>query len=211
MTHSRKALKALLVAVVLSLATPVAIQAADNAPLTTNVADTTPLNKNLLQNPGFEQVGAGGSIPGWTVAGAVHVETFGTKAWPSPAYGKKWSGGTRYLACGRSSGLVNQTVDFSGVSSWSDPLLARLTANYGGTIGHKIRVEILITDDSGQQFSREKTKVLTITHHYLKAVTTIGVPSWAKHIQATVELMPMDGAAKCKMVADSINLFVFKP
>ena len=188
---------------------PATIQAADSAPLATNVAETTPLNQSLLQNAGFEDV-SGASIAGWTVAGHVHVETFGTKAWPTQAYGTKWSGGTRYLACEKASGLVSQTVSFDwGTRSY--PLKGRLLADFGGVIGAKIRVAIRYTGDSNEDLFREAVRVLDITHHYLRAAVTLKVPLWATHIQATVELMPMDGAAKCKIVADTFNLQVFRP
>ena len=210
MTHYRKALQALVVAIVLSMAVPAAIQAADHAPLATNVADATPLGQNRLQNPSFEQAGTGGLIPGWAVSGDVHVQVFGVQAWPSPSYAKKWSGGTRYLMCRRTSGQVSQTVNFSGTGNGTSPLLARLAANYGGVTGAKILVSILITGAPGQGSYKEKLKTLTITHHYLKNVTTLAIPQWATQITATVQLLPADGDNRCRMVADSINLWVLQ-
>jgi hypothetical protein len=205
--HSRSALKALLVAVVLSLAAPAAINAADRTPLT-SVADT-PQNTNLLVNPSFEQV-EGASITGWTMSGDVHVMTFGAQSWPSPTYAKKWSGGDRYLMCRKASGSVTQTVDFSGTGNGTSPLLARLAANYGGVVGAKIRVAILISGPGGLGSAKDKLKTLTITRHYLKNVTTLAIPTWATQITATVELLPADGDNRCRMVADSINLWILQ-
>ncbi len=210
MTYYRKALQALVVAIVLSLAVPAAIQAADYAPQATNVADTTPLNQNLLQNPSFEQAGAGGLIPGWAVSGDVHIQAFGAQKWPSPSYAKKWSGGQLYLMCRKTSGSVSQTVNFSGTGNGTSPLLARLAANYGGVVGAQIRVSILITGGPGLGSYKEKLKTLTITHHYLKDVATLAIPQWATQITATVELLPAVGDNRCRMVADSVDLWVLQ-
>lgn len=207
MFHSRTALKALLVAVVLSLAAPAAINAADRTPLS-SVADT-PLNQNLLVNPSFEQVD-GASLTGWTMSGDVHVQAFGAAKWPSPSYAAKWSGGTQYLMCRRTSGSVSQTVSFSGTGNGTSPLLARLAANYGGVVGAKILVSIMITGASGEGSYKEKLKTLTITHHYLRNVATLAIPTWATQITATVELLPADGDARCRMVADSVNLWILQ-
>lgn len=209
MTHYRKALTASLVAVVLSVAAPAAIHAAESAPLATNVAATTPLDTNLLQNAGFEQVSGDASIPGWTVVGDVHVETFGTRKWPSQVYANKWHGGKRYLACGRNSGLARQIVNFDGYNPRPYPVTARFRVDFGGTIYHKIRVSLRMTGDSGEVY-KEKVRVLPYSNHYLNAVVTLGVPLGATHIEATVELIKQDGAAKCKVVADSANLFVYR-
>jgi hypothetical protein len=203
-------MRALLIALLLCVALPAAINAANRAPLETKPATTTPLNQNLLQNPGFEQVGTGASIPGWTPTGDVHVETFGTRTWPTPAYAKKWNGGLRYLACGKVAGMVSQTVSFAGLSTPSNPLLVRLAANFGGTIGHSIRVAIRITGATTQQAYKEKVKVVDITNSYRTDVTTLTVPVWATHIQANVQLMPKPGASKCRVVADTVDLWVFR-
>jgi hypothetical protein len=211
MSYYPKALRACLVAVLLTMAAPAAINAAGQTPLLANPAGTTPLDSNLLQNAGFETASGDSSIPGWTVNGDVHVETFGTKPWPSQSYGTKWHGGKRYLACGTNSGLVRQTVDFDGWGTRSYALKARLGADFGGVTGAKIRVSIRITGDSSGSAYREDSRVLNITNHYLRAVVTLKVPNWGTHIEATVELMPKDGAAKCKMVADSVDLWVFRP
>ncbi|MCY7419793.1 MAG: hypothetical protein LH650_15125 [Chloroflexi bacterium] len=200
MIHRPRAITALLVALSLLAAMPAAaIQA----------ADPTPLDTNILVNSGFETAGTDGAIPGWTVEGDVHVETFGTRAWPYPAYGRKWGGGKRYLTCGKQSGLVRQTVDFvRGDRPYT--IRARLQTDFGGVIGHKIRVWIRATG-SGPDKSAEKTKALDITNHYKVVVAGIGLPAGTEHIEVLVELMPRPGASKCKMVADTVKLVLFRP
>ncbi len=209
MIRRSTSVSALFIAVLLCVAAPAAIQAADRAPTGTQQVDATPLNQNLLQNPGFETVGTGTAIPGWAVVGGVRVETFGTRSWPSPAYAQKWDGGLRYLTCARGTGLVRQTVNFTGWGTRTNTLLARFNANVGGKIGHKARVAILITGADGQQAYKEKVRVFANSNHYVRAVTTLAVPIWATSIQATIELLPADGAARCRAVADTLDLWVF--
>jgi hypothetical protein len=197
---------AYLLFLVLLVAAPAAVDAAGGAPSVTNAAASTPLDRYLLGNPGFERVAVDGSIPMWTVVGDVHVETFGTRSWPSPVYAQKYHGGQRYLACGTGPGLVRQTVAFNG---WSPRLKVRLAADFGGTIGHRIRVTILITGARGETRSQERVRVLDVTDHYKRAVTSVVVPPWATDIEATVQLMPKAGAATCRTVADTVRLWVF--
>jgi len=197
--HRPKSIAALLSALLLSAVMPAAaIQA----------ADPTPLDTNILVNSGFETAGSGGSIPGWTVEGDVHVETFGTRAWPYPAYGKKWGGGKRYLACNKQSGLVRQTVDFvRGDRPYT--IRARLQTDFGGVVGHKVRVWIRATG-SGPDKSAENTKALDVTYHYKVDVAGIGLPAGTERIEVLVELMPRPGASKCKIVADTVKLVLFR-
>jgi hypothetical protein len=202
-----RARSAFLLVLLLVVAAPAAVDAAGGAPFGTSAAAATPLDRNLLGDPGFERVATDGSIPQWTVVGDVHVETFGTRPWPSPAYAQKYHGGQRYLACGKGPGLVRQAVSFSG---WSPRLKVRLAADFGGTIGHRIRVTILITGASNESRSQEKLRVLDVTDHYKRAVTSVVVPPWATRIEATVELMPKAGAATCMTVADTVRLWVFR-
>jgi hypothetical protein len=202
-------MRALLVAVLLSVAAPVAVQAAESTSLPTNPAATTPLDTNLLANPGFETVVSGVPVPAWTVAGDVRVETFGTRSWPSQVYGTKWHGGKRYLACVRNSGSVTQTVNFDGYTPRPYPVTARFRVDFGGTIYHSIRVSLRMTGDSGQVY-KEKFRVLPYSNHYLNAVVTLGVPLGATHITATIDLIKMDGAKNCRVVADSANLYVYR-
>lgn len=202
MFHYPRAKSALLLALLLSAAAPAGIDAASPAAHPA----ATPMNVNLLQNGGFETAGTGGAIPSWTVAGSVHVETFGTRHWPSQAYANKWSGGSRYLACTHSSGLIRQTVDISGLYP-GPTVLARLRTDFGGLTGHIARVVITFFG-SGGPFSEEKVRVLPISNHYLRLVRTSVVPAWATSIQATLELKPMAGAATCRVVADNVELFL---
>jgi len=207
--HRPRATAALFVAMLLAAAAPAAGRAADATPPGTTVAGSTPLDTNLLRNGGFETVPTDASIPGWTVIGDVHVEKFGTRPWPSPAYGKKWDGGKRYLACGSTSGLVRQTVSFAGWSGRSFKLKAHLQADFGGTIGHSIRVSIRATG-SGPDRVVETLKALDITDHYKRAVATLGLPQWADHIEVTVALLGKAGGTRCRMVADTVKLIVFR-
>jgi len=139
------------------------------------------------------------------------VETFGTKSWPTQAYANKWKGGSRYLACGTKSGSVSQTVSVDGLGTRSYMLLARLTSYFGGTTGHTIRVSLTFTGSGNQSAYKEKVRVLDITDHYLKAVTTYVLPLWATHITARVQLMPKAGDGRCRIVADTTVLYLFKP
>jgi hypothetical protein len=207
--HCPRAVAALLVALLLSAAAPAAIQAADAARPDATVAGITPLDTNILRNGGFEAVSTEASIPGWTVQGDVRVETFGSRPWPYPAYRRKWGGGKRYLA-GRKSGLVRQTVDFTGWSDRTFKLRAHLQADFGGQIGHSIRVTIRATG-SGPDKVVQTLKPLIITNHYKRAVATLGIPIWTDHLEATVELVGTDGGAKCRMVADTIKLIILRP
>jgi hypothetical protein len=208
--HYRNAVRAALVAAALCLAAPAASYAADSAALNSPAA--TALDTNLLQNPGFETVVGGVPVPYWAPTGDVRVETFGMRAFPSQSYGTKWHGGSRYLACNRNNGSVSQTVNFDG---WKVnrpyPVTARFRADYGGETGWKIRVSLLMTGDNNETpVYKEKFKTLDITNHYLLAVVTLGVPIWATHIQAKIDLMKPDGTAKCKIVADTSELFVYR-
>jgi len=205
-----RAAVALLVAMVLTAAAPAAIQAADATPPDVTVAATTPLDTNLLQNGGLEAVPTGGSIPGWTVEGDVHLERFGDRDWPYPAYGQKWGGGKRYLACGRSSGLVSQTVDFSGWGDRTFRLKAHLQADFGGRIGQSIRVTLRATGPGIDRVDRT-LKPLIITNHYKRAVAHLLLPPGTDHLAVTVELVGTGDAVPCRMVADTIKLFVFRP
>lgn len=210
MIHRPRATATLLVALLLSAAAPAAaIDASDGTTSAATVAATTPLDTNLLRNSGFETVSVGVPIPGWTVEGDVHVETFGTRAWPYPAYGTKYHGGKRYLACGKDSGLVRQSVDLNGWGDRSFKLRARLMTDFGGTIGHRIRISIRVTG-SGPDTYGEKLKVMDVTNHYKLSVANVRLPLWAEHIEVTVELMRKDGAATCKMVSDAVNLIVYR-
>ncbi len=209
MTHRPRPLATLLVALLLSVAAPAAaIQAADIQ--TTDATPLTPLNTNLVHNAGFESIRTDGSLKSWTVEGDVHTETFGTKAWPYPAYGAKYHGGRRYLTCGKGSGLVRQTIPFNNHGVRGEyHLRARLQADFGGVRGHQIRVSIHATG-TGADGYRENLRVLDVTNHYKEAFTAITIPDGTNQLEVTVELLPKAGASSCRMVADSVKLDVIK-
>ena len=205
-----RATATLLVALLLAAATPAAtIQAADVSASDT-AAPLTPMNTNLLHNAGFESVRDDGSLKGWTVEGDVHAETFGTRAWPYPAYSAKYHGGKRYLACGKASGLVRQSVPFNGQRVRHQfHFRARLQVNFGGVINHRIRVTLKATGTGPDKYG-EKLRVMEITNSYKEAFTAITLPEGADRLEVTVELIRKPGAASCRMVADSVRLDVIK-
>ena len=211
--HRPRATATLLLALLLSAAMPAAaIHAADVTQAGTTAVATTPLDTNLLRNGRFGSVSDGEPVPWWKVEGDVHVETFGTRAWPYPAYGKKWGGGSRYLTCGQRSGLVRQTVDFQDSSNRSFRLKAQVRSDFGGTIGHKIRLSIKATGSGIDPVYVEKVKTLEITNHYKVIVAGIPtLPVGTEHLQVTVELIRKSGASSCKMVADTVSLVITRP
>ena len=141
MVHRPRAAVALLVAMILATAAPAATQANDVAPQDVSVA-ATPLDKNLIANGGFERLTSDGSLADWTMEGDVRTERFGSRVWPYPAYGAKYHGGKRYLACTGQSGLVRQTVAFNGWDHRSFRLKAPRQVDFGGQYGHVIRVTL---------------------------------------------------------------------
>ena len=203
-----RAALALVVVLVLTAATPAAIHAAD-APSDVSIAGATPLDQNLLRNGGFEATSADGSIPDWTVEGGVRVERFGTRPWPYPAYGRKYAGGDRYLGCSGSSGLVRQSVPFTGWDDRTFWLKAHLQADFGGQTGHAIRVTIQATGP-GIDRVKQELKPLIITNSYKRAVAWLLIPPGTDRITATVELVGTGSGSGCQMVADTIKLIVFR-
>jgi hypothetical protein len=171
----------------------------------------TPLDRNLLKNAGFDVKPTGTTIPSWKSKGSAHTERFGSRSWPSVAYGHKWDGGSRYLACGNGAATVQQSVAITGWSSRSFNLKAHLEADYGGAIGTKIRLTIHITGAQKQVVTQQDSETTSITDSYRKDVVTLLVPTWATHIRATVQLLPKAGAKHCDVVADSVGLTIFKP
>lgn len=208
MRHRPTAIAALLVA--LSLATALPVAATPTAVGDAIVAATTPLDTNLLQNRGFNMTPTTTSpVPRWTVVGRVHTETFGTRSWPYPAYGAKYHGGARYLACyGGTGGLVRQTIDIVGRSQRAYKLRARIATSLGGVTGHRVRVSLRATG-SGQGAYAQKVRTLEITNHYKKATTAVTLPLGTDRIVATIELLPKAGASRCKVMADSATVFLF--
>ncbi len=214
MFRSVKTKAVLFGASLLILVTPAAIEAAGlgstggaAAPATTT---RTALGRNLLRNGSFEQPASDG-IPAWSVDGAMHLERFGTRTWPSVAYSKKYDGGNDYLACSDGQGTIQQTVSFTGWRPRDYNLKSHFTANFGGTIQNRIRAVTTITGRGHDPSIRQRTRTLDIQDSYKKIVVTLLLPEWADHIQVTLQLMPKAGSSKCDVVADSLSLTVFKP
>jgi hypothetical protein len=206
-----KAKALFIVAIVLCLATPAAVEAAGRSPLDATATRNTALGRNLLRNASFEQTDEKVAIPAWKVVGAMHLERFGSRTWPSVAYSKKYDGGDDYLACSAGPGLIRQTVDFTGWRPRDYRLKAHFAANFGGTIENRIRAAILITGRAGHVSHRERIRTLDITNSYKKITVTLLTPEWADHITVTLQLMPKPGVAKCDVVTDTLSLTVFRP
>jgi hypothetical protein len=217
--RSVKTKPALLVAVLLSLVTPAAIDAAGRSSagatalsgtsLTT--AASTALGRNLLRNASFEQTDGDTPIPAWSVKGAMHLERFGTRTWPDAAYSKKYNGGNDYLACSQGQGTIVQTVNWTGWRPRDYILKSRFSANFGGTVDMRIHAQIKVTGRGNSPVSRQRNRTLDIQNSYKRIVVTLMVPQWADHIQVTLQMMPKVGTSKCDVVADSMNLTVFRP
>jgi hypothetical protein len=203
------------VAIMLTLVTPAAIVAASGGAAREGAASTstvnTALGRNLLHNASFEQTVGATPIPDWSINGAMHLETFGTRTWPNAAYSKKYDGGNDYLACSQGQGTIQQTVSWTGWRPRDYILKARFSANFGGTINNRIRGQIKVTGRGNSPVMRGRTKTLDIQNSYKRIVVTLMVPQWADHIQVTLQMMPQVGLSKCDVVADSLNLTVFKP
>lgn len=199
-------------AILLTLVTPAAIDAADSRSPDAVAAATanTPLGRNLLQNAGFELTGDS-PIPDWSVNGALHLERFGTRTWPDAAYSKKYDGGNDYLACSQGQGTIVQTVGWNGWRPRDYILKARFSANFGGTIENRIRAQIRFTGGKHTPVSRQRARTLDIQNSYKRIVVTLMVPEWADNVQVTLQLMPKTGTSKCDVIVDSLNLTVFKP
>jgi hypothetical protein len=189
------------------------------APATGAAADGTadsataeaPMDTNLLVNSGFNSAPRPGSpVPGWTVTGDVHTETFGTRAFPYPAYGRKYNGGKRYLSCyGGKGGSVSQTFDLGGRADHAYWVAVRLATSLGGVRGHRVRVSLQATGGREDR-SISKTRVLEITNHYKKAVVGYNAPRGTKQLKATIRLMPKKGSTSCKVMIDTSELVLFR-
>jgi hypothetical protein len=203
--HRHRGLVALLATVVLAVAPATSAQAADAA------AAEAPLDTNLLTNAGFNSAPREGSpVPGWTTTGDVHLETFGTRAFPYKAYGKKYNGGKRYLSCyGGRGGSVSQTIDLGGRADHAYWVHVRLSTSLGGVKGHRVRVSLQATGGKDDR-SISKTRVLEITNHYKKAVVGYNAPRGTKQITATIRLMPKKGSSACKVMIDTAEFVLFK-
>lgn len=209
MLRRPRAVVALLAALVLATGAPAA-HAADAPSSTVSSAADTPLDTNLLTNPGFDVRASDGEIPGWEVEGAMHIERFGDRAWPYPAYGRKYGGGKQYIACGGTAGLVRQSVPFVGFTDWKHPLKAHLLVDFGGLKGHAIRVTLTASGPNGAR-TNQRTKPLIITNHYKLGVIWVVLPEGTDTLTATIELLGTDDGARCRMMADTARLEVFRP
>lgn len=177
------------------------------APAATTAADT-PLDRNLLANPGFEAAAPAASVPGWEFGGGVRVERFGDRAWPYPAYGRKYLGGKQYLACRGKPGYVRQTVPFVGFTDWRHPLKAHLIVDFGGRYHDVVRVTLLATGPKGSRVMT-RSKPPRVTNSYKRLVAWVVLPEGTNTLVATVDLLGSGG--RCSTVADTIKLEVFRP
>jgi hypothetical protein len=195
---------ALLAAALLLASLPSTSAAADAS------AAAPPLDQNLLHNAGFNTTPRlGAPIPGWAVTGDVHTETFGTRRFPSKAYGAKYHGGARYLSCyGGRGGSVTQTIEAGGIGDRSYRVRVRLATSLGGVLGHRVRVSILAKGPNERYI--QKVRTLEITNHYKKAVTGFTIPRGTTQLVATIRLMPKRGSSACKVMADTSEFVAFR-
>jgi hypothetical protein len=209
MRHRPTAVVAVLLSVVALAATPAVV--VDAAGASTTAASTTPLDTNLLENAGFNMTPLSVSpVPRWATTGDVHAETFGTRAFPYPAYGRKYHGGARYLSCyGGRGGKVTQTIPVVGRSQRDYKLRARISVSLGGVFGHRVRVSLRPVGSGVPAFAA-KTRVLEITDHYKKATTAVTLPVGTTRVVATIELLPKVGSKSCKVMADSADAFLYR-
>jgi hypothetical protein len=210
--RSMKSKSVLFGAIMLTLVTPAAIDAAGrtSSDLAASTDANTPLDRNLLQNASFEQAGSS-PIPDWSVNGQLHLERFGTRTWPNAAYSKKYDGGKDYLACSQGQGTIVQTVAWNGWRPRDYNLKGHFTANFGGTVANRIRAQIRYTGGRHTPVSRQRVRTLDIQNSYKKITVTMQVPEWADNIQVTLQMMPKAGTSKCDVVADTLSLTVFRP
>lgn len=187
-----------------------------------DVSATVPLNRNLLSNGTYNRTPrAGDPIPGWHVAGEVHTERFGTRAFPYPAYGRKYKGGARYLSCyGGRGGSVWQDIALTGREHRSYKLRARIYTSVGGVKGHRVRVSLRAIDDDAARAAAvpyvpppfaSKTRVLEITNHYKKATTALTIAKGTDRIRVRIELLPKAGSRACKVMTDTSVAFLYRP
>jgi hypothetical protein len=89
-------------------------------------------------------------------------------------------------------------------------LKVRLPAYYGGSIGHRVKGTIRISDDAGHAVSQHDSRSIVINHSYRKVSVTLRVPTWAQLIGVTLQLRPNAGASTCAAIADHVVLEAFK-
>jgi hypothetical protein len=148
-------------------------------------------------------------IRGWTRSGTIRTETFGTRSFPYPAYGRKYRGGARYLSCwGGSGGEVRQTVDIPGGRD-SRFWRAKFQVSQGGIRGNRVYVRIEALDANDNVLNVEsQTKVLDVTNHYKKSFAGINLRPGTTRIRVILRLRPKTGSTSCKVVADTANLTI---
>ena len=213
MRHRRLGTAALLTLTLLAGAVPVAAD---------GTAATVPLNQNLVVNGTYDRTPRSGDpIPGWHVTGDVHTERFGTRAFPYPAYGRKYGGGARYLSCfGGRGGSVWQDIRLEGRADRSYKLRVRITSSVGGVKGHRVQVSLRAIDDDAATVDgvaytppsyASRMRVLEITNHYKRATTALTIPNGTDRIRATVRLLPKAGATACKVMTDTTRVFLYRP
>lgn len=204
MLHRHRGLTALLATIALAVTPVTGAQAADG------VAEA-PLDTNLLANAGFNAKPTEASpVPGWTKTGSLQVETFGTRAFPYPAYSRKYNGGKRYLSCfGGRGGSVSQTFDLGGRADHPYWVAVRLATSLGGLKGSRVKVSIQASGGKEDRYI-EKVRTLEITNSYKKAVVGYNAPRGTKQLTATIRLMPKKGSTRCKVMIDTAELVLFK-
>lgn len=193
------------------LATAVLAVAPATGAATVGATAEAPLDTNLLANSGFDSAPKPGSpVPGWGVTGDVHTETFGTRSFPYPAYGRKYKGGKRYLSCyGGRGGSVSQTFDLGGRADHTYWVRVRLATSLGGVRGHRVKVSLQATGGREDRYI-QKVRTLEITNHYKKAVVGYNVPRRTEQLKATIRLMPRKGSTRCKVMIDTAELVLFR-
>jgi hypothetical protein len=171
-----------------------------------SAANNYPDPDSLLVNGTFNSAI---QIRGWTTSGTVRTETFGTRSFPSVAYGRKYRGGARYLSCwGGSGGSVTQVVDIPPDRD-SRFWRAKFQVSQGGVLGHRVYVRIEALDDEGTVLNEwRQSKTLEVTNHYKKSFAGINLRPGATRIRVTLRLRPKVGATRCKVVADTANLTI---
>jgi uncharacterized protein (DUF1684 family) len=148
-------------------------------------------------------------LRGWTSTGTIRTERFGTRSFPSVAYGRKYRGGARYLSCwGGSGGTVTQEVPIPR-NRVGREWRAKFQVSQGGVRGHRVFVRAQAFDGNGTVLKEEhQTKVLDITNHYKKSFAGVGLWPGTVKVRVTLRLMPKKGSASCKVVADTANLTI---
>jgi hypothetical protein len=196
MTRRRPALALVALALAMLVGAPVAAQ------------DNYPDPDSLLLNGTFNATPTQSApIRYWTTKGTIAVERFGTRSFPSKAYGRKYRGGARYLSCwGGSGGSVTQVVDLPK-SRASRDWRAKLQVSQGGVRGNRVYVRIEGLDANGTVIKEEhQTKALDVTNHYKKSFAGINMRPNMVRIRVTLRLLPKVGSTRCKVVADTANL-----